>query len=595
MDSIKNILSALRNEMKNCGIDILVIPTSDPHFSEYTPTYWKTREFVSGFTGSAGTVLITETDALLWTDSRYFLQTDLELCNECYTLMKEHVKGYATIEEYISSFNQKTVGVTALLISVSAFENMADSIGNNKLVAIDDIIDRIWHNRPAIPASHSILLTESQAGESIESKINRLRSQLHFTRDMIYIVAPLDETAWLLNIRGGDIPYNPLTIAYTIIEYDNVKLFTDKNKFDVKDINTLKTKGVNIVAYNEFETCLLEIRNKIVRFNPSKLSYRAFNLVSTHNSMIPDSDENGIVATMKSVKNQIEIAGFRKSMIEDGVALVKFYIWLEQALKNNEVLTEYDLSEKLHFFRSLSSLFYSESFSSIVAFADNGAIVHYTPKKEESKRITSDNFLLIDSGAQYYTGTTDITRTTHLGTPTPEQKQDFTLVLMGNIDLASAIFPENTRGSQLDILARRYLCARSLNYSHGTGHGVGFFLNVHEGPQSIRMNENPVTLKPGMTLSNEPALYRTGKYGIRTENMLLCADYSQTEYGRFMKFETLTLCPIDTKSIDVSMLAKEHIAYINEYHGNVYKCLVPFLDEQETLWLKAHTQEICPN
>lgn len=595
MDSIKNILSALRNEMKNCGIDILVIPTSDPHFSEYTPTYWKTREFVSGFTGSAGTVLITETDALLWTDSRYFLQTDLELCNECYTLMKEHVKGYATIEEYISSFNQKTVGVTALLISVSAFENMADSIGNNKLVAIDDIIDRIWHNRPAIPASHSILLTESQAGESIESKINRLRSQLHFTRDMIYIVAPLDETAWLLNIRGGDIPYNPLTIAYTIIEYDNVKLFTDKNKFDVKDINTLKTKGVNIVAYNEFETCLLEIRNKIVRFNPSKLSYRAFNLVSTHNSMIPDSDENGIVATMKSVKNQIEIAGFRKSMIEDGVALVKFYIWLEQALKNNEVLTEYDLSEKLHFFRSLSSLFYSESFSSIVAFADNGAIVHYTPKKEESKRITSDNFLLIDSGAQYYTGTTDITRTTHLGTPTPEQKQDFTLVLMGNIDLASAIFPENTRGSQLDILARRYLCARSLNYSHGTGHGVGFFLNVHEGPQSIRMNENPVTLKPGMTLSNEPALYRTGKYGIRTENMLLCADYSQTEYGRFMKFETLTLCPIDTKSIDVSMLAKEHIAYINEYHGNVYKCLVPFLDEQETLWLKTHTQEICPN
>lgn len=595
MDSIKNILSALRNEMKNCGIDILVIPTSDPHFSEYTPTYWKTREFVSGFTGSAGTVLITETDALLWTDSRYFLQTDLELCNECYTLMKEHVKGYATIEEYISSFNQKTVGVTALLISVSAFENMADSIGNNKLVAIDDIIDRIWHNRPAIPASHSILLTESQAGESIESKINRLRSQLHFTRDMIYIVAPLDETAWLLNIRGGDIPYNPLTIAYTIIEYDNVKLFTDKNKFDVKYINTLKTKGVNIVAYNEFETCLLEIRNKIVRFNPSKLSYRAFNLVSTHNSMIPDSDENGIVATMKSVKNQIEIAGFRKSMIEDGVALVKFYIWLEQALKNNEVLTEYDLSEKLHFFRSLSPLFYSESFSSIVAFADNGAIVHYTPKKEESKRITRDNFLLIDSGAQYYTGTTDITRTTHLGTPTPEQKQDFTLVLMGNIDLASAIFPENTRGSQLDILARRYLCARSLNYSHGTGHGVGFFLNVHEGPQSIRMNENPVTLKPGMTLSNEPALYRTGKYGIRTENMLLCADYSQTEYGRFMKFETLTLCPIDTKSIDVSMLAKEHIAYINEYHGNVYKCLVPFLDEQETLWLKTHTQEICPN
>lgn len=595
MDSIKNILSALRNEMKNCGIDILVIPTSDPHFSEYTPTYWKTREFVSGFTGSAGTVLITETDALLWTDSRYFLQTDLELCNECYTLMKEHVKGYATIEEYISSFNQKTVGVTALLISVSAFENMADSIGNNKLVAIDDIIDRIWHNRPAIPASHSILLTESQAGESIESKINRLRSQLHFTRDMIYIVAPLDETAWLLNIRGGDIPYNPLTIAYTIIEYDNVKLFTDKNKFDVKYINTLKTKGVNIVAYNEFETCLLEIRNKIVRFNPSKLSYRAFNLVSTHNSMIPDSDENGIVATMKSVKNQIEIAGFRKSMIEDGVALVKFYIWLEQALKNNEVLTEYDLSEKLHFFRSLSPLFYSESFSSIVAFADNGAIVHYTPKKEESKRITRDNFLLIDSGAQYYTGTTDITRTTHLGTPTPEQKQDFTLVLMGNIDLASVIFPENTRGSQLDILARRHLCARSLNYSHGTGHGVGFFLNVHEGPQSIRMNENPVTLKPGMTLSNEPALYRTGEYGIRTENMLLCADYSQTEYGRFMKFETLTLCPIDTKSIDVSMLAKEHIAYINEYHCNVYKCLVPFLDEQETLWLKTHTLEICPN
>lgn len=430
MDSIKNILSALRNEMKNCGIDILVIPTSDPHFSEYTPTYWKTREFVSGFTGSAGTVLITETDALLWTDSRYFLQTDLELCNECYTLMKEHVKGYATIEEYISGFNQKTVGVTALLISVSAFENMADSIGNNKLVAIDDIIDRIWHNRSAIPASHSILLTESQAGESIESKINRLRSQLHFTRDMIYIVAPLDETAWLLNIRGGDIPYNPLTIAYTIIEYDNVKLFTDKNKFDVKDINTLKTKGVNIVAYNEFETCLLEIRNKIVRFNPSKLSYRAFNLVSTHNSMIPDSDENGIVATMKSVKNKIEIAGFRKSMIEDGVALVKFYIWLEQALQNNEVLTEYDLSEKLHYFRSLSPLFYSESFSSIVAFADNGAIVHYTPKKEESKRITSDNFLLIDSGAQYYTGTTDITRTTHLGTPTPEQKQDFTLVLI---------------------------------------------------------------------------------------------------------------------------------------------------------------------
>lgn len=594
MSNIENKLSLLREKMIAKGLDMVIIPSNDPHFSEYTPEHWKCREFISGFTGSAGRVLVTLNQALLWSDSRYFIQAEEQLKGTSYIFMRENDKDYDSLESYIARSNEKRIAIDMRLISVSAYLTLKDSIANNILCDCGDIISDIWHDRSPLSSAPILSLTAEVTGETTISKINRVRESLDIAKhDSIYIISPLDWSAWLLNIRGVDIEYNPLNVCYSVIEKDCVRLFIKPEKVDSKTTKEFNILGIEIHSYDEFEDYLSFTKKENVILNFDFTSYKVFDILKKSNKIIHIEDNShGVINHMKAIKNETEINGFKKSMIEDGVALTRFYIWLESTLKSGTHITEYDVVQQLCKLRSESPLYFSESFGSIVGFGANGAIVHYSPSSKNSATITPDNFLLIDSGAQYICGTTDITRTVHLGTPSKEQRVDFTAVLQGHIDLAAAIFPVNTRGVQLDFLARQYLCMNSMNYLHGTGHGVGHFLNVHEGPQSIRMNENSVVLRAGMVNSNEPAVYKTGRYGIRTENLILCKHHSTSEFGDFECFETITLCYIDVNSIEVSMLTQKQKEWLNNYHITVYNTLSQHLSPEENRWLKSKTENI---
>lgn len=586
MNIIDQRLSALRGQMDINGYDFVVIPSNDPHFSEYTPNYWKCREFISGFDGSAGRVVVSKDEALLWSDSRYFIQAEEQLKESSFGFMKEGLEQTPSIEEYISGFSNKRVALNANLISISDFENFGRCCGDNVVVDCGDIFESLWSDRLEIGDDAMLMLSEDVVGESVISKVSRVRKEMSLGANEIYLVSPLDQSAWLLNLRGCDIDYNPVNVCYTVVESDKVLLFMKNSKVDDQIRGKLEDMGVSLSDYNDFEEYLSASEGKTFILNCKYTSQRYYNILAEKNSIVFEEDPNGIITTMKSVKNSVEIQGFKKAMIEDGVALTKFYMWLERGIADGVELTEYMVGRKLEHFRSLSPLYYSESFGAIVGYGSNGAIVHYHAEEPTSATLKADNFLLIDSGAQYLCGTTDITRTVHLGEPTDRQKLDFTLVLQGHVNLAMAIFPKNSRGAQLDFLARQPLCAHSMNFLHGTGHGVGHFLNVHEGPQSIRMNENPVVLKCGMVTSNEPALYKQGEYGIRTENLILCTPHSTSDFGEFHSFETLTLFPYDMKSVDRELLTKDQKEWIESYHAMVYEKLSPHLSATEQEWLK---------
>lgn len=591
---IKDRVAKLREWLKKNKFEAVVIPTNDPHFSEYVASHWKTREWISGFTGSAGTVVVTAKEALLWCDSRYFVQSEIELDPAIFKIQKMGLSGTPSVNKWLNNNLKKSgrVAVDGKLFSVATFGDMLKEITNCEVVAtVDPFID-IWSDRPELPKSIVRILDENATGESIKSKNARIAEYLGLDSH-IYITSVLDEIAWLLNIRGADVKFNPVVISYAIVAKNGIILFVDTDKLLVGDRELLESKGVGIKEYRDFDSFLKTLMNVNVIVNPYKFDIFHYNtLVNNGAYVTAEESKYGVITEMKAAKNSVELHGAHRAMISDGVALVKFNMWLERALDNEDVITEYDISRKLHESRMTCPTFVGESFSSIVGYGSNGAIVHYSPSERGSAVIKPESFLLLDSGGQYEYGTTDITRTLHLSSPTEKERNDYTLVLKGNISLVMAVFPVGTCGYQLDILARQHLLRNGLNYLHGTGHGIGHYLNVHEGPQSIRADYNSTPLVEGMLTSNEPGLYRVGEYGIRLENIIECVKHSTTEFGDFLKFQTITLFPFDLKSINVGLLTTDERHWLNRYHAKVFDKLSQFLDTEERFWLSNKTKAI---
>ncbi len=590
-NKIQNRLASLRKFMKEKELHAFIIPSTDAHLSEYPAEHWASREWISGFTGSAGTMVVTLDKSGLWTDSRYFLQAADQLQDTEIKLFKEGLPDTLSIEEWlIGQLSEgQSVGIDGNVYAAKEAKVLINklNIKDLRLVTDYDPFVSVWSDRASIPQNPIFVLPIEYAGESAHEKISRISDRIEKLGAKGLLVASLDTIAWIFNIRGNDVKCNPVAVSYAYISHKETVLFIDPKKLSVEIANYLKSEGVTIADYNKVFDYVGNIKDSIC-LDSNKISYSLYNSIPSVCTII---DVASPADLMKSIKNETELAGFRNAMVRDGVALVRFFIWLEKAISQGGV-TEYLIPQKLIEYRSQQANFVGESFDTISGYAANGAIVHYHALPETSLDIEAKGLLLIDSGAQYFDGTTDITRTLAVGLISDEMKKDYTLVLKGHIGIATAIYPQGTRGSQIDILARKALWDNGLNYLHGTGHGIGHFLNVHEGPQNIRMNENPTTLQIGMVTSNEPGLYRAGKYGIRIENLVLTQHDKTTEFGDFYSFETLTLCPIDTTPVVKEMLTDAEILWLNTYHKLVYDRLSPLLNEEEKAWLKEKTHEI---
>lgn len=592
--NIPERIAALREVMKEKKIDAYIIPSSDPHLSEYPAERWKSRGWISGFDGSAGTVVVTATKAGLWTDSRYFLQAGIQLEGSGIELYKMALPETPSIPDFLLHELQsgQTVGADGLTYSVAEAEKLQKTLRRKdiKLETSYDLIDLIWKDRPAVPANPLFEMPIELSGKSVREKLDEINNQLHKEGADCCILAALDEVAWTFNIRGTDVTYNPVVISYAFVSEDESVLFIDPKKVTAEAAESLKKEGVVLADYTLIQKYLSRLpENSCVFIDPAKTNISLYNALPKGCTII-----EGITPAnhLKSIKNETEIKGFRNAVVKDGIALTRFYIWLEKQLAAGQKVTELSASAKLTALRAEQPQYIMDSFESITGYAGHGAIVHYAPTPETDVELKPESLLLMDSGAQYLDGTTDITRTVALGEPTEQMKKDFTRTLKGMIGIAKCKFPAGIRGCLIDVFARKALWDAGINYLHGTCHGIGHCLNVHEGPQSIRMEENPVPLKPGMVMSDEPAMYRTGEYGIRTENMILIREDSETEYGKFLGFDTLTLCYIDTKLIVVPMLSAREHTWINKYHQMVYDLLSPHLNEEEKAWLKEKTAEI---
>ncbi|MDR1653423.1 MAG: aminopeptidase P family protein [Prevotellaceae bacterium] len=585
-------LELLRNTFKANEISACIVPHIDPHASEYFADHWKERVWISGFNGSAGTAVIALQKAALWTDSRYFLQAETQLQGTGYELMKEGLPETPAIVEWLAETLQKgeKVGINPKMISHNAYQKLkADLELNNMQLVPIDLISDIWTDRPQLPENKCFVYDIKYAGQSTADKLTAVRSELAKAHADIFVVSALDDLAWLFNIRGNDVDFNPLTIAYALVEQNRATLFIDDKKITPETAEYLKSQNIEVKPYPSIYYELQKLpTDKAVFIDGNKLNEQLFKSIpaqcAIRNGMSP-------VFRLKAVKNDIEVAGIRAAMLKDGVALVRFFKWLEENVGKQE-LSEISISNKLHSFRAEQENFVGESFDTISGYAAHGAIVHYSATPETNSKITAKDILLLDSGGQYLEGTTDITRTVAIGAPAVKQKNDFTLVLKGHIALATAVFPTGTRGSQLDILARKAMWDEHINYGHGTGHGVGHFLCVHEGPQNIRMDENPTVLQAGMIISNEPGLYRAGEYGIRTENLVRVEEAGKSEFGQFLKFETLTLFPIDKQMINIDLLTRKEIEWLNAYHEFVYEKLILNLSEEERVWLSTKCEPL---
>lgn len=595
MDStIQSRLSSLREQMSTLHIDAYIIPSSDPHLSEYPAAHWKSREWISGFNGSAGTVIVTADKAGLWTDSRYFLQAEIQLQHSGIDLYKASLPETPTIVDFLLDelSTGKKVALDGNCYSVAEAQKLESQL-IKKGITLDtshDLISPIWKDRPAIPENIIFEMPVELSGQPVSEKLNAINDQLHKKGADCLILGALDEIAWTFNIRGTDVTYNPVAVCYAFVSEKETVLFINPKKLTEEIISGLKAEGVIIADYLSIQRYISGLPGDYTVFvDKTKTNISLFNAIPGTCTVI-----DGITPAnhLKSIKNETEIKGFRNALIKDGVALTRFYIWLEKEMESGSVVTEIKAAEKLASFRAEQPLYLMDSFETICGYGEHGAIVHYSATPETDAVIRKDGLLLMDSGAQYMDGTTDITRTIALGEPSEQMKKDYTRVLKGHISLAKSKFPTGTRGSQIDILARKALWDAGINYLHGTGHGIGHCLNVHEGPQSIRMEENPVKLEPGMVISNEPAMYRTGEYGIRTENIILVREDSETEWGKFLGFETLTLCYIDTRLVITSMLSAREHAWLNKYHQMVYELLSPHLSEEECEWLRCKTKEI---
>lgn len=597
-DSINERIALLRDFMKEKNLQAFIVPSTDAHMSEYIPEYWNSREWISGFTGSQGTVVISMQKAGLWTDSRYFLQAEEELRGSEIVLFKDRLPETPKYQDWLAGelHENDRVGIDGNVYPAKLefpFKGACQLIETFKkkklsLVSEYDPFASIRVNRPALPEEKIFVLPEKYAGESARSKIERIRKENESQGADATFISTLDSIAWVFNIRGNDVPYNPVAVSYAFVSRSEAILFIDPAKVDEKARNYLEKEGVRILPYDKTKEYLSTLTSSVICIDSSKISYNFYRLLGKENLLI---DTLSTVDHMKSIKNETEIEGFRNAMVKDGIALVKFYIWLEESVPKG-IVTEYNIGTKLDELRAEQDLHRGESFPTIAAFGANAAMNHYHPTEKNCSKIKNEGFLLIDSGAQFLNGTTDITRTVALGKFSEEMKKDYTLVLKGNIDLATTVFPEGTRGSQIDIRARMAMWKQGVNFGHGTGHGVGHFLNVHEGPQSIRPEENPVTLQKGMVISNEPGIYRDFRYGVRTENLMLVRLEKETEFGKFYSFETLTLCPIDTLPVMKEMMSAEEIEWLNDYHRTVYEKLSPRLSDKEKDWLRIKTKKI---
>ena len=589
-------LNKLRSLMALSDFDAYIIPGTDPHMGEYTPEYWEIRSWFSGFTGSAGTLVITSKFAGLWTDSRYFLQAESELKGTGIELVKLRVPHTAEHIDWI--VNNLTVGsrvgVDGKMISVDAVKQIQSAFAHKQmeLVTSEDLITPIWTDRPPFPSDPVLAYDLEYAGCSRTEKIDMVRSEMSRLGVSHHLITSLDDIAWLLNLRGTDIQYNPLFVSYVIIDSDITNLFINDNKVSEVLREGLINDGVVLCPYEEIEATLSKlIKGTRLLICPGKVNQALLDAIQPGVTIV---DGVNPTTLMKAIKNETELGHLRQTMVYDGIALVKFFHWLEQNI-GKETITEISAADKIQLFRSEQPVFMGLSFATIAGYAAHGAIVHYSPTPASDVELKPKGLFLLDSGGQYLSGTTDVTRTVALGIPNEEEKRDFTLALKGTIALSDAAFPDGTKGYQLDALARIALWKNGINFGHGTGHGVGFFLNVHEGPQGISPNAAgpaATVMQNGMVTSVEPAMYRERKHGIRTENLVVCVPYLDNEFGTFMKFETLTLCPIDRNLIDVSLLEKAELAWLNRYHVKVYERISPYLAEKEFNWLKEKTAEI---
>ncbi len=593
--NIPERIAALREAMKQHKIDAYIIPTSDPHMSEYPADCWKYREWISGFTGSAGTVIITADKAGLWTDSRYFLQASTQLEGTGIELFKMMLPETPTIPEFLTHELKEgqTVGLNGEIYSLADARSLEKALAEKeiKLNTNASLIDPIWKERPAIPEAPMFEMPIELSGKSTEDKLIDINKMLHKAGADCTILSALDEVAWTFNIRGTDVAYNPVVISYAFVSEKESVLFVNPKKIPAEIAEHLKKEGVTLADYGMLATFLSRLPERTRVFIDSKRTNVAiYNALPKSSILIEGTSPAN---HLKSIKNETEIKGFRNAVLKDGIAMTKFYFWLEKMLKAGEKVTELSAAAKLTALRSEQPQYVMDSFASISSYGPHGAVVHYSPTPETDTELKTDSLYLLDSGAQYLDGTTDITRTIALcDEPSEQMKKDFTRALKGTIGIAKCKFPAGIRGCLIDAFARKALWDAGINYLHGTCHGIGHCLNVHEGPQSIRMEENPVILEPGMVMSDEPAMYRPGEYGIRTENMILIREDSETEFGKFLGFETLTLCYIDTKLVIPSMLSVREHAWLNKYHQMVYDLVSPHLNEEEKAWLKEKTAEI---
>ncbi len=586
-----NKIALLREKLAEYDCKAIIIPTNDPHFGEYTQDYYKIREWLSGFTGSAGILAVTLDDAALWTDSRYFVQAEKELHGSGIKLMKLKMPQTPSLHGWIKGQypGGGRVAVDKSLFSYTEYLSLEKLLSPCRLEPVGDFISQIWDGRPPLEFNRIEYLPEEFTGEEISSKYQRVVKELGMGgKRFAYIVTACDDVAWLCNIRGTDIKYNPLPQSYAVVTDEGIYLFVNPESLSAEVSEAFKKQGVKVYGYSAFEAFLKEIPSGIIRVCPmSKITVRDYNALDVPGAVfVEDTVAGGVIGHLKSIKNKTELSGFKKAFETDGAAWCKMLKYIHDGIGRGEELDEYSIGEKLIEYRKESPLYRGESFEPIVAFGAAGALPHYSADKENSGKIGTDSFLLMDTGGQYLCGTTDTTRTIPLGELTGEQKRHYTLVLKGMIDLSMAKFPKGTRGSQLDILARGPLFNEGLMYFHGTCHGIGHYLCVHEGPQSVRMEENPVTLKPGMVISNEPAIYFEGRYGIRTENVMEIKDWKTSVFNDFYKFGTFTLVPIPTSCVEKELLTRAELQWLDDYNKHVYETLSPGLDEETALWLK---------
>lgn len=589
--TINDRIQRLRIWLNANHVNTFIIPSTDPHLSEYPAPHWKSREWISGFTGSAGTIVVTADKAGLWTDSRYFLQADEQLQATGITLYKEMLPETPVITEFLINELKpgEAVGIDGKMFSAVQVKQMKAELEKHQIQVklCSDPMDEIWEDRPAIPDALAFIHDTKYAGISCADKITAIRKEMNIKGVDSLIVSSLDEIAWTLNLRGSDVHCNPVVISYLLITEKEIVYFISPKKITNEVKSYLARHQVKVEDYCRIETYLFSLESPSILVNPAKTNF------SVYSSIHPDCKivcGESPITLLKAIRNETEIKGIHEAMRKDGVALVKFLKWLEEVIPSGRE-TELSIDQKLHEFRAEQDLYMGESFDTIAGYKEHGAIVHYSATPESNVTLHPKGFLLLDSGAQYLDGTTDITRTIALGELSDDEKTDYTLILKGHIALAMAVFPTGTRGTQLDVLARMPIWKRHMNFLHGTGHGVGHFLSVHEGPQSIRMNENPVVLQPGMVTSNEPGVYKAGSHGIRTENLILTCKAGEGMFGDYLKFETITLCPICKKGIIKEMLAEEELQWLNKYHRTVYEKLSPALNAEEKAWLKEATRE----